>query len=191
MYLFFMFNECAHSESKKFLNDFSIAVKKARWWDTSRWTEPLLLEHSYLSHVYPGNINADTTPNDFIEFIVNKMRQSGLHNYINDMPRLMDKYPDKVECLLNACASTQIEGRRPLNRLAVYFFNDENRFDSSLDDKRIIYLNILAENNFPISEYDKRVIDVYMPDLIKRHPEMQTLGAKLSKNLKSIRGVTP
>ncbi len=171
-------------EATKFFDDFADSVFSQRWWEKS-WTPEEVVHQSYKAHIYPGNLSSGDIPEEYPDYILNQMQYYDFHDYVNDICRLMEKYPDKIEDLLELCANTEMEGRRPLNRLAYYFFNDDNIRDTTIDDNRHLYLSVLQKYDFPISEYDRRIIAAYMPEFSKRNSSMDNFRGHPKLNFAS------
>lgn len=156
-------------DSASFIEDFKQALLTARWSEKAELTDIDVIQHAYKSFVYPGGVDTKGAPKYLTSHILRQMRKNGINDFVQDLPRLMDKFPERTFKLLQYAAEIKNDGQLPLNGLAYYFFNDQNIRDTSMDVQRLEYLHVLKLNQFPISEFDRRMIASYLPDFIARN----------------------
>lgn len=152
-----------------FFNNFTMAIKEVEWWEGDK-SDKGLMRHSYASHILPGNLNADTRPQNYLDFLLLEMQDAEMHDHLNDMRQLMNKFPDKRDFLLRLCDNAGAQSGRTLSDLYPHFFNDNNCDDSSMDEGRMRYLTVAMRHHRQLPGFVRQSLKNYLPALIEREP---------------------
>ncbi len=157
---------CHSFDSQAFVDNFKDAIKSARWWEYPNGvSDDDAVRHAFQSFVYPGG---SEHPKYLVSHLIREKFKLYDDDVLDVLPALLKKHPSRTYKILKKAAKMDVEGRRPLNRLADMFFGDVS--DASMDVQRLEYLKVLKDNDFPISEFDMRVIDNALPEFLVRVP---------------------
>ena len=144
----------------------------------------------YEHFVSPRKIN-DEMPNKYLfSYVLRHMRKQKLIKFVPDVPDLIDMYPNRLEKLLRSALAVGMPGQH-LAILVPKFFTDEGRNNPKKDHDRLVFLNILKENFYPVEPISVQFLNGALDSIVTRNPLFKPHKQELQKMSDAYKISTP